>query len=326
MNSHARFAARVAKALGYAFRSLDGADGYLFEVSDGARKAAFPVGYATPYALNQAHAYSLARDKAFATRVLDEAGLPTIPGRIFFVNERQAAYRAPGRELQDALTWARDAVFPVFCKPNQGSKGEFAEIIGDADAFEQYVARVGKIYDVILVQPVLQGAEYRVLALNGDALCAYRKSPPRLEGDGASSVRVLIERARTGWKASALSQPIEAMRVRDDAGAAVALEDVAAPGAALYLEGRANRSAGGDAEAIIAPAPAVLADLARRATQTLGLTFAGVDLFDVSPAGDKSRLVIIEVNANPALETLEAQGRFDLIERIWTANFAAALR
>ncbi|MGE3141928.1 MAG: RimK family alpha-L-glutamate ligase [Hyphomonadaceae bacterium] len=326
MNSHARFAARAAQALGYGFRSLDGADGYLFEISDGVRTAAFPVGYATPYALNRAHAYSLARDKAFAARVLAEAGLATIPGRLFFVTDRQAAHRSPGRERADALAWAAaEAVFPLFCKPNQGSKGEFAEIVADAAGFEAYLARVAGFYDAVLVQPLLRGREHRVLTLEGRALCAYEKTPPMLLGDGRASVAALIAAARGGWKPAAQLQPIEAYRARDRAGRALGLDFVPAAGAQIMLEGRANRAAGGDAAAIVTAVPPGLAEIATRAAAALGLVFAGVDVFDLSPARAGENLVIIEVNANPALETLEAQGRFDLIETIWAANFAAAL-
>ncbi len=41
LSAHARYAQRAAEACGYTFRSLDGADGYLFEVRDGARAATF---------------------------------------------------------------------------------------------------------------------------------------------------------------------------------------------------------------------------------------------------------------------------------------------
>jgi hypothetical protein len=44
---------------------------------------------------------------------------------------------------------------------------------------------------------------------------------------------------------------------------------------------------------------------------------AAIDLFDISPEGDLSNLVIIEINGNPGLRTLELAGRMDLVLRIW---------
>jgi glutathione synthase/RimK-type ligase-like ATP-grasp enzyme len=326
MNSHARFAAHTAQALGYAFRSLDGDDAYLFEVAHGERRACFSSAYGTPYALNSACAYSLARDKSFSQRALDLAGLPTIPTLVFFANDRQRAYRGPGREREDALEWARTAQFPIFCKPNQGSKGEFAEIVASPAAFADYLDRVGPAYDVILAQPLLHGEEHRVVVLGGEALASYRKTRPTLVGDGVTTLRGLIERAQTGWKASAARSPADAYNARDAGGALLGLAATPAAGETIVLEGRANRAAGGDADRVAAGAPAQLGDCAIAAADAIGLGLAGVDIFDLSPARDLSDLVIIEVNANPAVETLVAHGRLDLVRAIWTANFEAALK
>ena len=43
LSAHARYAQRAAEACGYTFRSLDGADGYLVEVRDGALTASGPL-------------------------------------------------------------------------------------------------------------------------------------------------------------------------------------------------------------------------------------------------------------------------------------------
>ncbi|MGE0044313.1 MAG: RimK family alpha-L-glutamate ligase [Hyphomonadaceae bacterium] len=195
MNSHARFAAHTARALGFVFRSMDGEDGYLFEVRthDGVKSAVFAGGYATPYALNSARAYSLARDKDFANRVMrGREGLLTIPSRLFFTHARKAASRSPGRELGDALAFAETAAWPLFCKPNSGGRGQFAERIENAAAFRDYLTRVRDEFESILVQPVIEGDEHRVFVLEGRALFSYRKHAPaggaanRSQGGGAA--------------------------------------------------------------------------------------------------------------------------------------------
>jgi glutathione synthase/RimK-type ligase-like ATP-grasp enzyme len=268
-NSHARYAAHAARAIGYEFQSLDGPDGYLFEVRDGARRAVFGSGYATPYALNTARAYSVARDKDFTNRALARAGLPTIPSRLFFTHARKAASRSPGREREDARIFAQSAEWPLFCKPNDGGRGRYAQRIESAREFELYLDSVAVEHEAVLAQPVLDGAEYRVFALAGRALFSYRK--------------------------------------------------IAQSGAP------ANRARGGTAADFRDGAPEPLAALGCAAASAVGLGLAGVDLFDVSPARDMTELVVIEVNANPAIETLEDVGRWDLIETIWRANFDAAL-
>ncbi|MEJ0061268.1 MAG: hypothetical protein WDM79_17635 [Terricaulis sp.] len=321
MSAHARYAARAAKALGYAFRSLDGADGYLFEVRDGARKALFAAGAGTPYALNDARAGSIARDKAFCAAVLAEAGLPTIPGRLFFVTEQYAEMRRPGRELADVRAFAVGADYPLFCKPIAASNGLFAEIITSAAAFEDYLTRVGRAHFAILVQPYVRGTEHRVFVLEGRALFSYRKHLPRVTGDGVSTLRALIAALPREHAA-----PLAQARARDTAGASVALDEVLAAGAHVEVEGPANRATGGGATAPTEDVPAALAALGLKAAAAIGLGLAGVDVFDRSPAGDFSDLVVIEVNSNPMIRTLEEHERWDLIVAIWRANIEAALR
>ena len=271
-NSHARFASYTAEALGLKFRSLDGDDAYLFEVSsgDGARRAVFSAGHGAPYALNSARAHTLARDKAFATVALARAGVNTIPCQLFFTQDRRAASRAPGRELADARVYVRGARYPLFAKPNLGGRGEYAERIDDAAAFDSYLTRVARDHESIVVSPFIEGDEYRVFVLEGRALYSYRKTPAQI-------------------------------------GAA------------------ANRSQGGGAVDFCDGAPEPLEAIALAAARALDLQLAGIDVFDVSPGRDLSDLVIIEANANPAIETLADVDRWDLIETIWRVNFDAAL-
>ena len=62
--------------------------------------------------------------------------------------------------------------------------------------------------------------------------------------------------------------------------------------------------------------------MALDAATAVGLSLAAVDLFDLVEQG----LAVIEVSSNPMIATLEDAGRWDLIEKIWRANFEAALR
>lgn len=306
-SAHARYAAHAAARRGYVFRSLDGPDGYLFEVRDGARVASFAAGAGTPYALNDARSASIARDKAFCAEVLREAGLPVPPGRVFFVTERWADMRSPGREPADALAFAERAEFPLFCKPISASSGQYAELVMNAAGFADYMQRVAGDHFAILVQPYLRALEYRVFVLNGQVLFSYRKTPPHVVGDGVETLRELT--ARRSGASLGLDRDLDAILPK---------------GEAVALVGAANRSLGGGATAFQDGAPEPLTALAVRAAAAIGLKLAGIDIFDRS--NDYSDLLVLEVNSNPMIATLEDQGRWDLIERIWGANFDAAMR
>ncbi len=316
LSAQARYARHAAAVCGYTFRSLDGADGYLFEVRDGARLATFAAGAGTPYALNDTRAASIARDKAFCAEVLRQAGVPVLPGRMFFVTKRWAEMRSPGREPEDALAFAVDAAYPFFCKPLAASNGLYAEVIDSVAEFTDYMTRVAREHFAILVQPYVRASEYRVFVLNGRALFSYRKVSPQVIGDGRSTLHELVKALTRDAEAPPLKT-----RGRDASGHPLAGTDTPPNGAVVILEGPANRAAGGGVNELRDGAQEAMAQLAMAATNAIGLSLAAVDLFDL---GDS--LAVIEVNSNPMIATLEEGGRWDLITEIWSANFEMALR
>lgn len=319
LSAQARYARRAAETLGFSFRSLDGADGYLFEVSDGARTAMFAAGAGTPYALNDARGASIARDKAFCAEVLRQAGVPVVPGQVFFVTTRWADMRSPGREPEDARAFAANADYPIFCKPLSASNGLYAEVIESAEAFDDYMARVSREHFAILIQPYVRALEHRVFVLNGRALFSYRKRSPHVIGDGARSLAALV----AAMSREAEAPPLKA-RGRDPRGHLLGPADVPNADEAIVLEGPANRAAGGGADGVQDGAPEAMARVAVAAAEAVGLRLAAVDLFDLS--GDGADLAVIEVNSNPMIATLEDAGRWDLIIEIWRENFEAAFR
>lgn len=316
LSAQARYAARTAAACGYGFRSLDGGDGYLFEVRDGVRAATFAAGAGTPYALNDARAASIARDKAFCAEVLRQAGVPVLPGQMFFVTTRWAEMRSPGREPEDALAFAARAEYPLFCKPLSASNGLYAEVIESAAEFDDYIVRVAREHFAILVQPYVRASEYRVFVLHGRALFSYRKVSPQVIGDGRRTLRELVGAVPRDAEAPALKA-----RGRDVSGHLQISADIPGDGEVIILEGPANRAAGGGANELRDGAPEAMAHLAISATHAVGLALAAVDLFDLGES-----FAVIEVNSNPMIATLEESGRWDLITEIWRANFEAALR
>lgn len=319
-STHARYARHTAAALGYAFDSLDGDDGYLFEVRDGSRRAAFSAAAGSPYAFNRAHAAGIARDKLFAHRVLKRQGVATIPSQLFFANDKRVAMRGPGREPADALAFAARAAFPVFCKPVSGAQGAFAEIVHDEGEFARYLQRVGESYYAFVVQPVIEAPEHRVMVLHGRVLFSYQKLRPSLSADGISDLATLFQRAAApNRNEGALVEAAETMRARDEEGRTYCRDEVPARGTRLTLEGAANRALGGGSAAPVDAASLTLGGAALASASALGLDFAAIDLFDTNEGP-----LIIEVNSNPAIKTLEDHNRWDLIEAIWSANFDAA--
>ena len=209
----ARFVARVCGQLGLRFTDLDNGNGYLFQVSNGQAQFISGDGRICAYPLNAASANDVSRDKAHTAAILANTGLPTIPGTLYFITDYHARLRPLGRELPDAIRAVADAAGPVFCKPNTGSHGDLAEVVADAPAFLDYVERARRRYDAILLQPIVDGDEYRVFCLDGEAIFSLQRENFALVGDGVSDLRALLARENARLDGAGVSpRDVEANR------------------------------------------------------------------------------------------------------------------
>jgi D-alanine-D-alanine ligase-like ATP-grasp enzyme len=310
-----RYAREAAAAIGATFEDIDGGRGYLWRVSRGERFVLGGGGSVCAYPINSAVACTISRDKSHTKSVLTAAGLPVIPGGLFFAHTLRAALRDTGREVADAAVFAARLGFPVFCKPNAGSRGDFAEIIPDEAAMHAYAARLAPHHESFLVEPLIHGTEHRVLVKDGRVIFHAVKASPEIIGDGRTNIATL---------AAALDRNV-APGVSAAAVTSHRPDYVPAPGERIALPGRRNLSAAGGIETVSEQAPPPLAALALSAVEALSLRIGAVDLFDLSSAGDSSDPVVIEVNGNPGLRTLELAGRSDLIRAIWTSMYEECL-
>ncbi|MEQ1781513.1 MAG: hypothetical protein ABMA14_09145 [Hyphomonadaceae bacterium] len=314
-----RYARDAAEAIGARFEDLDGGEGYLFRISHGDRFVLGGGGNVSTYPVNSAPAYTISRDKAHTKAVLISAGVPVIPGGLYFAHARRAALRAPGHEASDAATFAQRLGYPVFCKPNHGSRGTFAEIVPTPAGLDDYIRRVAVEFESFLVEPVLDGAEHRIFVLDGRPVFHATKSAPGLIGDGCTTLAQLLAALNAALEAEGISAaPTSALGDRD-------LNATPAAGEHIPLSGRRNLSAQGGVETVNDHVPVELAHPATAAVAALGLRAGAVDMFDVSAMRDLSDIVVIEVNGNPGLRTLERAGRNDMIRAIWTHMLNACL-
>jgi glutathione synthase/RimK-type ligase-like ATP-grasp enzyme len=308
----ALYVSRVCGQLGLTFTDLNDGNGYLFAVSDGAHRFVSGAGAICAYPLNSASAYAISRDKAHTATALKASGVPAIPGELYFVTGHFAALRPAGREASDGIAAFAAHGKPMFCKPNMGARGDFAEIVGSVDGFRAYIERVRDRYDAILLQPVIDGDEYRVFCIDGQPVFVTAKAGFTLIGDGLRTLGALLREQNEMLVAASIS-PFDESALSSD------LNSVPAAGETITLPGRRNLSAGGAIADFSTDVPGPLAEVARRAAEAVGLRVSGVDIFDVSPARDLSDLTVIEVNGNPSIASLSRIGRDDLVDGIWRA-------
>jgi len=299
---------------GLEFRDLDGGSGLLFSVSSHNGTLHFGAGRCSWYPQNNATASTLASDKHFTSRILREAGVPALGGEYFFLHDRHRAHRPAGHERSDAIDCFTRLGGAAFVKPLTGSRGDFAQAVHGEAALVRYLDDVMKHYDAVLIQPIIEGIEYRVFLLDDDVLYCARKYPPSVTGDGVHTARELLAAHNDTLRARGLSP---ASLSNNDPS----LDAVPAKGERREIPGRMNLSAGGTMMLADAPSGKAIT-LSRQAARAIGLRVAAIDMF-VDIGGDPDAIEIIEVNSNPSIRLLEDSNRGDLILKIWHHTFSA---
>jgi glutathione synthase/RimK-type ligase-like ATP-grasp enzyme len=310
------YAEYACAEFGLIFADIDGGSGLVFSVSSKTASIHFGAGRCSWYPQNSATASTLASDKYFTNRILEDAGVPTLGGEYFFLHDRYRAHRPAGHEREDALEYFGQLGATAFVKPLQGSRGDFAQVVHGEASLIRYLQEVSQYYDSILIQPVVAGIEYRVFLLDDNVLYTARKYPPAIGGDGAHSIRALLTAHNDALRSHGLS-PAAFAEERD-----ATLDAVLRKGERWEIPGRMNLSAGGKM-VLEAPRSQTAVTLAKQAIRALGLRVAAVDMFtDIDGEADATR--VIEVNSSPSIRLLEESGRGDLILKIWHHTFTAA--
>jgi hypothetical protein len=308
------YAAYACAEFGLSFDDIDCGTGLVFRVASQTKAVYFGAGRCSWYPQNNATAATLASDKYFANRILEEADVATLGGDYFFLSARHRALRPAGHEREDAFDYFRKLNGSAFLKPLTGSRGDFAQAIGDEAALGRYLDTVAPHYDAVLIQPVANGIEYRVFLLDDEIVYSARKFPPALEGGDMRSVRDLLVAHNALLESRGLSAIDPAAIALDD------LDRVLPAGERREIQGRTNLSAGG--RMAFASPNATALRMAQKAVRALGLRAAAVDLF-ADIGGNAQGVAIIEVNSNPSIRLLEELQRPDLILKIWCHTFSA---
>jgi hypothetical protein len=308
------YAAYACAEFGLGFDDIEGGSGLVFRVTSKGKAVYFGAGRCSWYPQNNATAATLASDKYFASRILEESGVATLGGGYFFLSSKHRALRPLGHEREDAFAYFRKLNGEAFLKPLTGSRGDFAQAVGDEATLDRYFNEVAAHYDAILMQPVAGGIEYRIFMLDDEMVYSARKFPPALEGDGTRRVRDLLAAHDALLRKRGLSAIDPAAISQAD------LDRVLPVGERWEIPGRMNLSAGSRMAFETPRSTAVT--MAQSAVRALGLRAAAVDLF-ADIGGDPDAVAIIEVNSNPSIRLLEELQRPDLILKIWRHTFSA---
>jgi len=284
--------ADAARARGIPVRRLT--DGSLLQLGYGAQQRRV---WAAETDRTSAIAEAIAQDKELTKSLLATVGVPVPEGR-------------PAASAEEAWTIAQEIGLPVVVKPQKGNQGKGVSVglrtrAAVMGAFEIAVRRDGQV----LVERHLEGSDFRLLVVGGKLVAAAHREPPRVVGDGRSTIAALValenqNPLRGDDHATALSKlRLDEIGLEMLSEQGLGPDSVPARGQSVVLRRNANLSTGGSATDVTDDVHPAVARRAIEAARVVGLDIAGVDL--VAPRIDRpleeTGGAFVEVNAAPGL-------------------------
>jgi cyanophycin synthetase len=237
----------------------------------------------------------LASDKEETNKILASLGLP-VP-RQHLVTSQTEAIKA-----------AQRLGGPVVLKPYNGNHGRgiTINISGDDEIRAAFDAAREHSRSVI-VETFQEGADHRLLVVNGELIAATRRTPGHVVGDGNRTIAELVEIVNQDPRRGVGHEKV-LTRLELDREANLMMERVgytadAVPkeGEVVFLRSTANLSTGGTATDVTDVIHPDNRDMAVRAVRAIGLDVGGVDFISPSIAESYKNIggAICEINAAP---------------------------
>jgi cyanophycin synthetase len=240
---------------------------------------------------------AVALNKTLCNQFLTEAGLP-IPRHVEFTL----------RTLSRATGFLQQVGGEVVVKPANGTGGGEGVTTGIRTPRQLAWAATlaAQCSSELLVEQQIAGDNYRLLYLDGALLDAVRRCPPRVTGDGRSTIRQLVKAANADRlrRGAAISQVLVSVDMDMEhtlARQCLSLSSVPATGVVVPVKTVINQNFAADNVTVTDRlCPAVIAAGAR-AARAVGVRLAGIDIITRDPHVPlaESGGVILEVNTTP---------------------------
>lgn len=243
----------------------------------------------------------LAGDKPAVHLLLAEAGLPVPRHRTVRVHDLDQAL--------DFLDQAGRIVVKPASSTGAGS-GVTAGVRTRADFLSARLAAARHDADRLLLEEYAEGDEYRVLVLDGDPIGVVRRLPPRVVGDGVTTVVGLVQAENLRRRDAGGRAGLWPISLDLDARITLRDQDLglgSVPGAGRVVGVKHSTSEGSEREATVVevgdPTVAGVVGDAARAARAIGVRLASVEILTLDarvPTRDSGG-VVIEVNTTPGI-------------------------
>ncbi|MCI5046350.1 MAG: cyanophycin synthetase [Aquisalinus sp.] len=242
-------------------------------------------------------AVDIAKDKEFCTQLLYDLGLP-VPEQKYV------------RNGDEAVTAAERIGYPVVVKPVDGNhgRGVSVNLTTENDVLDAY-DKASDQGSGVIVEKMIEGADHRLLVVNGTLVAAAKRVPAHVKGDGKSTIEELVDREnldpRRGVGHENMLTRLELDKAADKMlrEQQMDVKTVLADGQVAYLRRTANLSTGGTAVDVTDTIHPDNKFMAERAIKAVGLDIGGVDFLttDITKSYRETGGAICEINAGPGI-------------------------
>lgn len=234
----------------------------------------------------------ITRFKDLTSILLKEDGLPT-PKTVCFYRKNLSK-----EHIEKKLETLH---FPIVIKDAKGSnsKGVFINIKSLAEA-KKIIKEQLEIFPSIVAQSMIFGREFRVLVLKNKILGALELIPPRVFGDGKSTIAALIaeKQKKVASKTALDSSLIEILKEQK-----FKLESIPEKGKEVYIKKNSCLAEGGETRDVTDIVSEDIKKICIKATRTVGKYLSGIDIMcdDISKNITGQNFNILEINGKPDL-------------------------
>lgn len=240
----------------------------------------------------------MTKKKVVTKLVLDGSGIRTPRG-----------FEAKTFAEAKRLIQKHDLTYPLIIKPSAGTRGlgvswniqteaDIKQAIAHFESEAKKHPFLTSKSKTFLVEEMFSGHEYRVLVLDGKVISCVEKIPASIIGDGQSTLQELIHAFnKHRLPGFFIRMDLTARQTLQKNG--LTLRSVLPAGETLRLRNNLNMSDGGRSIDVTSKLHPALKKLCVQATESIGLTYGGVDLMAEDITNEKTRYVILEVNSNP---------------------------
>ncbi len=292
LNPYARLITDEARRRGIQVDVID-AEGGFFRLTHGGRTVRCRESLSE---LTSAVAMSICDDKAVTRRAVERAGV--------VVPEQLEADAGPARLGAFLRRHGK-----VVVKPARGEQGKGVAVgLDTMDAVAAAIDTARTVSDRVIVEQHVAGEDLRLVVIDYKLVAAAIRRPPRVVGDGQSTIRALIDRqsrrraAATGGESRI---PVDDETVRCLTGQGFGLDQVPPAGAEITVRKAANLHTGGTIHDVTGEVHPRLVDAAVRAARAIEIPVVGIDFVVAAPG--RPDYAFIEANERPGLANHEPQ-------------------